>query len=202
MVATLDKAEACLHPQRGLLLLAGITWGCACSPKPNPALTLPCPNPALPHCNPALTLPSPYGNPYPALTLALTLPWPCPGPDPNQTACRRAPSSRLSCGSCSTASGARSSAAVGRSTSRPTCAHRGGASLRRCALPRPDSRGWRPRCWPRGLRSQAHRRELLCPRFYSTASICLSTAVPVAYVLSYRIVSLFTVKGSTFTIMS
>ena len=57
MVATLDKAEACLHPQRGLLLLAGITWGCACSPKPKPALTLPCPNPALPYCNPALTLP-------------------------------------------------------------------------------------------------------------------------------------------------
>ena len=27
MMATLDKAEACLHPERGLLLLAGITWG-------------------------------------------------------------------------------------------------------------------------------------------------------------------------------
>ena len=27
MIATLDKAEACLHPERGLLLLAGITWG-------------------------------------------------------------------------------------------------------------------------------------------------------------------------------
>ena len=26
MMATLDKAEACLHPERGLLLLAGITW--------------------------------------------------------------------------------------------------------------------------------------------------------------------------------
>ena len=27
MLATLDKAAACLHPERGLLLLAGITWG-------------------------------------------------------------------------------------------------------------------------------------------------------------------------------
>jgi SAM-dependent methyltransferase len=29
MYAVLDKAQDCLHPERGVLLLAGITWGCA-----------------------------------------------------------------------------------------------------------------------------------------------------------------------------
>ena len=66
MFSVLDKAEACLHPERGLLLLAGITWGCA-SAAPLKRLTARAPGPCQTQDSPA--------------------------PRPWQTACRSRPSS-------------------------------------------------------------------------------------------------------------
>ena len=138
MMATLDKAEACLHPERGLLLLAGITWGYRMSVR---TFLMTLVWEILYRFRRKVVYPNPNSKPNPnANANAKPKPKPNPNPTPNPTP---------------NASGARSSAAVGRSTWRPTCAPRDGALSRRCAPYPRGSHGWRPRCWPRGRRSQS-----------------------------------------------